>query len=144
MFEKIIGNEKIKESLIKTVKNNTISHSYMFIGTQGIGKKEIAKEFAKMILCLNEEKYCNRCKSCIEFESGNHPDFKIIEPEGNTLKIDQIREFQRKVAEKPVTSSKKVYIINDSDKMTRRSSKLLVKNIRRTTRICNNNTYRRK
>ena len=144
MFEKIIGNEKIKESLIKPVKNNTISHSYMFIGTQGIGKKEIAKEFAKMILCLNEEKYCNKCKSCIEFESGNHPDFKIIEPEGTTLKIDQIREFQRKVAEKPVTSSKKVYIINDSDKMTRRSSKLPIKNLRRTTRICNNNTYRRK
>ena len=97
-----------------------------------------------MILCLNEEKYCNKCKSCIEFESGNHPDFKIIEPEGTTLKIDQIREFQRKVAEKPVTSSKKVYIINDSDKMTRRSSKLPIKNLRRTTRICNNNTYRRK
>ena len=144
MFEKIIGNEKIKELLEKTIKNNTVSHSYMFIGTQGIGKKEIAKEFAKMILCLNEKKYCDECKSCIEFNSGNHPDFKIIEPEGNTLKIDQIREFQRKVSEKPVTSSKKVYIINDSDKMTRRSTKLFIKNTRRTTRICNNNLNRRK
>lgn len=136
MFNNIIGNEKIKEILTNSVKINKISHSYLFIGTEGIGKMLIAKEFAKMILCTDENKYCGKCKSCIEFDTNNNPDFKIIEPEGNSLKIEQIREFQNKVSEKPIISNKKVYIINDSDKMTRRSSKLLIKDIRRTTSIC--------
>lgn len=133
MFNNIIGNKKIKELLTNSTKINKISHSYLFVGTEGIGKMLIAKEFAKMILCTNENKYCNECKSCIEFDTNNNPDFKIIEPDGNSLKIEQIREFQNKVAEKPIISNKKVYIINDSDKMTRRGSKLLAKNIRRAT-----------
>ena len=142
MFNNILGNDKNKETLINSVKNNRASHSYLFIGTEGIGKKLIAKEFAKMILCTDENKYCNKCKSCIEFDTSNNPDFKIIEPDGNSLKIEQIREFQSKVAEKPIISNKKVYIINDADKMTRRSSKLFVKNFRRTTRICYNHFNR--
>ena len=47
MFEKIYGNYKIKETLTKAVKQNTVSHSYLFIGNSGIGKKMIAKEFSK-------------------------------------------------------------------------------------------------
>lgn len=129
MFENIVGNEKIKEALKKSVEINKVSHSYMFIGIEGIGKKEIAKEFAKMLLCLDKEPYCNTCKSCIEINSQNHPDFKIIEPEGNTLKIDQIREFQKKVVEKPILSDKKIYIINDSDKMTKEAQNCLLKTL---------------
>lgn len=131
MFENILGNDKIKKDLEKSLKNNRTSHSYMFIGEEGIGKKEIAKEFSKSILCLNnvDRTYCNKCKSCLEFNSANHPDFKIIEPEGNTLKIDQIREFQKKVSEKPIVGSRKVYIINDSDKMTSEAQNCLLKTL---------------
>lgn len=129
MFNNILGNDKIKELLTNSVKNNKISHSYLFIGIEGIGKKLIAKEFAKMILCIDENKYCGSCKSCIEFDTDNNPDFKIIEPDGNSLKIEQIREFQSKVAEKPIISNKKVYIINDSDKMTTEAQNCLLKTL---------------
>ena len=57
MFNNILGNDNIKELLTNAVKNNKASHSYMFVGTEGIGKKLIAKEFAKMILCTDENKY---------------------------------------------------------------------------------------
>ena len=129
MFENIIGNDKIKKILINSIKTNKVSHSYMFVGIEGIGKKLIAKEFAKMILCLNEDKYCNKCKSCIEFDSNNNPDFFLIEPEGNSIKIEQIREIQKKVAENPIISNKKVYIINDSDKMTKEAQNCLLKTL---------------
>ena len=103
MFESILGNEKSKQILQKSMQNNTISHSYMFIGIEGIGKKIIAKEFAKNILCLKrneknakinniDSKHCT-CKSCVEFKTNNNPDFSIIEPDGNAIKIDQIRSF---------------------------------------------------
>lgn len=129
MFDNILGNEKIKELLVQANKNKKISHSYMFIGTEGIGKKIIAKEFAKMILCTSENQYCGKCKSCIEFNTNNNPDFKIIEPDGNSIKIEQIRDFQTKVLEKPIISGRKVYIINDSDKMTKEAQNCLLKTL---------------
>ena len=129
MFNNILGNDKIKNLLINSIKINKTSHSYLFVGTEGIGKSLIAKEFAKMILCVDENKYCNKCKSCIEFDTNNNPDFKIIEPDGNSLKIEQIREFQSKVAEKPIISNKKVYIINDSHKMTQEAQNCLLKTL---------------
>ena len=129
MFEKIIGNEKNKSILEKSIEIKKTSHSYLFWGIEGIGKKLIALEFAKKMLCLEPENKECRCKSCIEFESGSNPDFIMIEPEDGKIKIDQIRNLQRKVAEKPINSNKKVYIINDSDKMTTEAQNCLLKTL---------------
>lgn len=129
MFNDIIGNKQIKEMLMKTVEQNTVSNSYLFIGIDGIGKKLIATEFAKMLLCMGEEKYCNKCKSCIEFNSKNNPDFLYIEPEGSSIKIEQIRYLQNKIQEKPIISSKKVYIINDANLMTVEAQNCLLKTL---------------
>ena len=129
MFQNILGNEKIKELLQDTIKNNKNSHSYLFLGQTGIGKKMIAKEFAKGVLCLNNDKYCNNCKSCLEFDGNNNPDFSIIEPDGNTIKIEQIRELQKRVQEKPIISTKKVYVINNADFMTKEAQNALLKTL---------------
>lgn len=129
MFEKIIGNDIIKEQLKKSINNNQISHSYLFVGIEGIGKKMLATELAKAILCLNDNKYCNNCKSCVEFDGNNNPDFLYIEPDGNSLKIEQIREMQKKVQEKPIISNKKVYIIDNADKMTVEAQNSLLKTL---------------
>ena len=130
MFDEIIGNEQIKKELKKSILENKVSHSYMFVGIEGIGKQMMAKEFARIVLCTNEqEKGCHQCKSCIEFMSHNHPDFLYIEPDGNSIKIEQIRYLQRKIQEKPIISDKKVYIINDADKMTTESQNCLLKTL---------------
>ena len=129
MFEKIIGNDVIKETLAKSIQNNTTSHSYLFIGTQGIGKKMMGNEFAKKILCLEKEKEDNSCKSCLEFESNNHPDFVYVEPDGNSIKIEQIRFLQKKIQEKPIISNHKVIIIDDADTMTVEAQNCLLKTL---------------
>ena len=131
-FNELIGNEKIKENLIKILNNNTASHSYMFIGTKGIGKKLFAKEFAKGILCTNEqERLCGTCKSCIEFVSNNNPDYYEIglEEEENTIKIETIRQMQKRVQELPIVSNKKVYIIDDSESLTKDAQNCLLKTL---------------
>ncbi len=129
MFEGIIGNDLIKQELINSVNLNKYSHSYLFCGTEGIGKKLIAREFAKMILCEGEKKYCNKCKSCIEFDSNNNPDYAEIMPDGNSIKINQIREMQKKILEQPIISNKKVYIIDDADLMTKEAQNCLLKTL---------------
>lgn len=128
MFENILGNEKNKKSLEKAIKLNKFSHSYIFWGIEGIGKKIVAKEFAKNILCIKKQENCN-CKSCIEIDSNNNPDFQLIEPNEGKVKIEQIREMQRKVAEKPIISNKKVYIIDNADTMTIEAQNCLLKTL---------------
>ena len=129
MFNNILGNDKNKEILENAIKLNKVSHSYIFWGIEKKKKKAIAKEFAKAILCLEEEKPCDKCKSCIEFKTDNNPDFFVLEPDGGKIKIEQVREMQRKIAERPIISSKKVYIINDADTMTTEAQNCLLKTL---------------
>ena len=128
-FKNIIGNQEIKEYLNHAIESDNISHSYLFLGTDGIGKKMIAKEFAKNILCNNTKDETCTCKSCTCFISDNHPDFSIINEEGSNIKIEQIRNITEKVIEKPIISDRKVYIINDADKMTKEAQNCLLKTL---------------
>lgn len=128
-FEAIVGNEKIKQVLKQAVSHHMVSHSYLFIGPEGIGKRLFAREFAKMLLCLEKNTACGTCKSCMELDSQNHPDYMEIQPDGNAIKIEQIRMLQSKVIEKPIISSQKVYVINDSDKMTKEAQNCLLKTL---------------
>lgn len=127
-FENIIGNDKIKTFLTKSIEENHILHSYLFTGIEGIGKKLFAREYARKLLCLEQEEAEN-CLSCIKWHSENHPDFYQIEPENNTIKIEQIRNMQEKIAEKPITSKRKVYLIIDSDAMTKEAQNCLLKTL---------------
>ena len=129
MFDNIVGNETVKVTLKKAINLNKTSHSYMFAGIPGIGKRIIAKDFAKALLCLDENKYCNKCKSCIEFDTNNNPDFIFIEPDNGSIKIDQIRNMQKEVSEKPIISNNKVCIINDADLMTVEAQNCLLKTL---------------
>lgn len=137
MFESIIGNDKIKEELTKLALSRKIPSSLLFIGNSGIGKKLIAREFAKMILCESKEPCCKKCKSCIQFESNNNPDFIEIIPDGNTIKIEQIREMQQKAYETPIVSNRKVFIIDDADTATKEAQNALLKTLEEPAEFLN-------
>lgn len=115
MFENIIGNEPIKKMLEQVITNNKISHSYMFLGISGIGKRMLAREFAIKVLKVGDTE--------------NIPDLLYIEPDGNSIKIEQIRKMQKRVQEKPIQASKKVYIIDEADKMTKEAQNCLLKTL---------------
>lgn len=153
LFENIVGNNKIKELLKNAVKSNNVSHSYLFVGKAGVGKKKFAKDLAKKIMCLgsnggaqnngvknnevqnnnvandNLELDFDNCDSCIKFDANSNPDFSIIVPDGKSIKIEQIRNLQARIVEKPISSSKKVYIIDDADTMTEESQNCLLKTL---------------
>lgn len=124
-FEKIIGNAQIKQLLQEAISSGHFLHSYLFIGEEGIGKMLFAKEFAKYILCTNKTGE----NSFEQIEDNNHPDFHVIEPDGNSIKIEQIRMLQNKIIEKPILSNRKVYIIDNSQTMTKEAQNCLLKTL---------------
>ena len=132
MFENLVGNEKVKEYLNSTIENKNISHSFIFVGKPGIGKKQFAHQYAEMIMCLQDGK-CDgnsvKCDSCIKFEGNANPDYAEITPDGKTLKIEQIRNLQARIVEKPITSRRKVYVIDDADLMREESQNCLLKTL---------------
>ena len=129
-FSNIIGNEDIKVLLDNLIKTNSLVHSYMFMGVDGIGKMLFANDFAKMILCHGQSKACNSCSSCIKFNSNNHPDFIQIDSEDDkSIKINKIRFLQEKISEKPIISDRKVYLINNCDLMTVEAQNCLLKTL---------------
>lgn len=130
MFDNIIGNTNNKNILKKAVESGKISHSYIFAGPEGIGKILFAKEFAKAILCENENlKPCNNCKYCIEFDNNNNPDVFIVDENEDSIKTELIKNLTKEVMEKPLNSKKKIYIINNSENMTREAQNALLKTL---------------
>ncbi len=128
-FDDIVGNQDIKTYLESVIKSDKVSHSYLFVGEEGIGKKLIAEEFARKLLCEKDgEDNCD-CKSCRLFEENSSPDYMIIDESANYIKIDTIRELMKKVVEKPIFSKRKVYIINDFEKATKEAQNCLLKTL---------------
>ena len=80
-------------------------------------------------MCINEDEFCNKCKSCLEFDNSNNPDYFEILPENNSIKIEQIRNINKKVYEKPIVSNRKVYIINEAETMTKEAQNSLLKTL---------------
>lgn len=130
MFNNIIGNEECKRALKNIIYNNSVSHSYIFSGIAGIGKFMFAKEFAKALICLNkEEKPCDKCKACESFNNLNNPDIVIIDEQENSIKTEQIKELVNNIFEKPIQGNKKIYIINNSENMTKEAQNSLLKTL---------------
>lgn len=117
------------EMLQRTLSNGRLAHAYLFIGPEGSGMLETAIYFAKGILCEQKgvQVPCGACSHCRRVDSGNHPDAVILEPEGSSIKIQQIRDLQKSFALKAMESSYKVYIVTQADLLTPEASNALLK-----------------
>lgn len=131
-FQDIIGQEQIKEHLRNALSAGKVSHAYIINGEKSSGKEFIARVFAMALQCEGEgEKPCQICGSCKKALSGNHPDIiYVIHEKPNTIGVDDIREqVNGTVAVKPYESARKVYIINEAEKMTTQAQNALLKTL---------------
>ncbi len=127
-FQEIIGQETAKKVLQNGLRQQKISHAYLFHGPAGSGQLKMAHNFAKALVCLEKGvDACGHCIECRKMEHGNHPDFLLVEPDGNSIKIDQIRELQRIFSYRSEAGNRKIYIIQDADKMTVQAANSLLK-----------------
>lgn len=131
-FKDIVGQEKAVNMLLNSLKEDRVSPSYIFVGSDGVGKKFTAIEFAKTINCLNLNnnlEACDTCNTCNKINKQCCPDLKIIEPTKGSIKIEQIRELRREIDLKPFEDRKKIYIIDKAEEMTIEASNCLLKTI---------------
>ena len=113
-FENIIGQDFAKKYLRSSIRNDKINHAYMFEGIEGIGKKTFTKEFSKVLLTMEN--------------ADNSPDYINIHPDGNSIKIAQIRKLQTDIIVKP-HKDYKIYVINNAEKMTIEAQNALLKTL---------------
>lgn len=113
-FEFIFGQDTIVKTLKNVVKNNKLSHAYLFTGPRGTGKTSSAKLFAKTINCINNKNgdACNECESCKSFNENSNPDIIEIDAASNNG-VDEIREIKNNAGLVPSMSNYKVYIIDE-------------------------------
>lgn len=127
-WEDIIGNAETVTMLKAIVNADRLPHALLFTGPAGIGKLKTAQAVSAGALCVGDNiKPCGVCASCRQLAYGSHPDFLLVQPDGASLKIEQIRSIQHEMALAPYLSLRRVCIINDADAMTEQAANSLLK-----------------
>ncbi|MEI6610151.1 MAG: DNA polymerase III subunit delta' [Deltaproteobacteria bacterium] len=131
-FLDIYGHEKQIVILKQALAQNRVGHSYLFSGIDATGKKTLALEFAKIVNCENADEIndsCEKCPVCLKINRHNHPDIFLIEAEGQFIRIGAIREIQEQMTFRPMEGRKRVYVIDNADRMNEQAANALLKTL---------------
>jgi len=130
-FTNIEGHEKPISILKRALANKTLAHAYLFSGEEGIGKKMAALALAAAVNCgkAGPEGGCGVCPSCRKIASLGHPDVHLLVPDGEEIKIDQVRQTQADLSLKPFEGEKKTLIIDGAESMNAASSNAFLKTL---------------
>jgi DNA polymerase-3 subunit delta' len=129
LFSQIVGQEKAKRFLMGVIERERIPHAYLFTGISGIGKKSVATALTMALNCNDpsNDGGCLRCTSCRQIVGQNFPDFLKIEPDGQYIKIGQIRELNRQFGFAPISGKFRVCLVEQAEKMTEEAANSFLK-----------------
>lgn len=131
-FKDVVGHKNIIEYIQNAVREDKVSHAYILNGERGSGKKMLANLFARTLQCESHgTDPCGMCHSCIQMESGSHPDVIYVHHEKpNSISVDDIRtQVNNDIMIKPYQGPYKIYIISEADLMTPQAQNALLKTI---------------
>lgn len=131
-FTDIIGQEQLKEHLQNAISTNKVSHAYIINGERSSGKEFIARIFAMALQCeKGGVEPCGECHSCKQALGNNQPDIIYINHEKpNTIGVEDIRtQINGDIDIKPYSSPRKIYIMNEGEKMTVQAQNALLKTL---------------
>ena len=119
--------EAVRASKEKDNATQEMTHAWLFTGPPGSGRSNTAVAFAAALLC--ESGGCNNCLNCRTAIAGTHADIELIETEGLSIKIDEIRELITRASWSPSVGGYRVVVIEDADRLTESAANALLKAI---------------
>ncbi len=126
----VIGHEWALDLLQHGLAQDHLAHAYLFAGPPRIGKTSLALYLARAVNCLAETgKPCGRCLACRKIGQGVHPDVRVIDEPGASIKIAQIREIQSEMSLAPFEGRRRVYILCDFQQATLEAANCLLKTL---------------
>jgi DNA polymerase-3 subunit delta' len=127
-FRGIAGHAGQILRIKQILASGRVAHAYLLSGPEGVGKKKIATAFIEALFCGKAEG-CGECISCRKILSVNHPDIHTLEPDGQFIKIDQVRALQKELSYRPYEAPRKACIIDGADRFNPASGNSLLKTL---------------
>jgi DNA polymerase-3 subunit gamma/tau len=130
VFDDVVGQEHITQTLKNEINNNRIAHAYLFTGPRGVGKTTTARIFSKALNCKKQKNAepCNKCDLCNEIQNGQSLDFIEIDGASNRG-IDEVRTLRESVKYAPTRGQYKIYIIDEVHMLTKESFNAFLKTL---------------
>jgi DNA polymerase-3 subunit delta' len=129
-FADILGHERAKALLAEALRQRRMPHALLLSGPEGVGKKRLALEVARALLCAADDgDACGRCANCSRIERGIHPDAFLVQPETPTIRIEQVRDVVREVAGRPFEARARAFVIDEAHLMTDQAANALLKGL---------------
>ena len=99
LMQQVIGHERVKQVLAECQRRDSLPPSFIFAGPSGVGKFMVALAWAQWVLCKQTANgACGVCADCIQVANRTHSNLIVIEPEKNSIKLDQTRELMRQLS----------------------------------------------
>jgi DNA polymerase III subunit delta' len=127
-FGGLVIPEQVKQGLVRAVKAQRLPTAYLFVGPAGVGKQTTALTLAKALNCaVQDGDACGRCGVCIRIDRRLHPDIHLVEPQGQVIRIDQVRQLREVLTLQAYEGRVKVAILDDAGKLTVEAGNALLK-----------------
>jgi DNA polymerase-3 subunit delta' len=136
----LIGHQRIWDFLTQSAQKNRLAHAYLFVGPSEVGKKTLAREFAKWLLCQkkSEQRACNSCRSCLDIEKNQHPDVFVLSPRQEEKRgvtktfeigIEEIKSLQHQLSLFSFSAPYKIAIVDETASLTREATNSFLKTL---------------
>lgn len=122
-FKDIVGNERIKHILQRSLQKQRLPNSLLFCGPEGVGMRDVAFTLAKALMCeKKQDDACETCSVCramhLDPDENRYPDFMVYSSDKDVLKIEFMRDLKKLAYVRPMLGGRRVFIVDEAEKMS--------------------------